>query len=89
MKMKKIVISSNQIKLDNPLIVLINEFFPECEICIAPSDKDDFDGHPSEFRIADKERRIHHGKKSKDICSQKQRKYTHETIRRFRWKLSI
>ncbi len=64
MKMKKIVIISNQIKLDNPLIVLLNELFPECEICIAPSDMDGFNRHPSEFRIADKEGRIHHGKKS-------------------------
>ena len=64
MKMKKIVISSNQIKLDNPLIVFINELFPECEICIAQTDMDGFNRHPSKFRIADKERRIHHGKKS-------------------------
>ena len=62
--MKKIVLISNQIKLDNPLIVSLNELFPECEICIAPSDMDGFNRHPSEFRIADKERRIYHGKKS-------------------------
>jgi hypothetical protein len=62
--MKKIVRISNQIKLDNPLIVSLNELFPECEICIAPSDMDGFNRYPSEFRIADKERRIHHGKKS-------------------------
>ncbi len=62
--MKKIVIISNQLKMVNILIVSLNELFPECEICIAPSDMDGFNRHPSEFRIADKERRIHHGKKS-------------------------
>jgi hypothetical protein len=62
--MKKIVIISNQLKMVNILIVSLNELFPECEICIAPSDMDGFNRHPSEFRIADKERRIHLGKKS-------------------------
>ena len=62
--MKKIVLISNQIKLDNPLIVSLNELFPECEICIAPSDMNGFNRYPYGSWISDKERRIHHGKKS-------------------------
>jgi len=36
--MKKIVIISNQLKMVNILIVSLNELYPECEICIAPSE---------------------------------------------------
>jgi len=65
--MKKVVIISDQIKMDNTFIVLLNALFPECEICISPSKMDYLNNHSSGCWAADaenSERRMHHGKKS-------------------------
>jgi hypothetical protein len=54
---EKIMIVSEQLDRDNGLIALLKALFPECEICIIPSNMENLEAYPggssSGFRTKD------------------------------------
>ena len=45
--MKKIVIISQQGRINHDLVALLTELFPECDIRIAEADTQDFEPYPA------------------------------------------